>query len=691
MPTLWNKIAAAFAVLALVTAAWAAAPERTHEIEPEDYFDVQVALDCTTSPDGKYVCYTEQRWNDKDQPRTTDLWVVETETKELQRLTFDPVSDSSPQWAPDGRQIYFMTSRKREGAARPYDGTQQVWRTTVAGGEILPVTRVEGGIADFALSKDGRTLYYTKHADQEVDTWKDLRSKFDMLEYGHGKLKKSCLWKLNLQTWRCEKLVDEGRFIRAFAVAPNGRRIAMITDPDQRLITHEGWSRVDIFDTESESVTTLPDGLWRAGVPSPHGWVDGPAWSADGSALAFTVGFDGYPTLVLVAEWTNDEVTVRELIRPDGVEATGHLVWRPKSSDLCFLGEHRARQRVYRVTNVNGGGQGAAGILTPGDLVVHGFSFSDSGDSLTFVKSDIAHGRDLFQVPVNEPTSSFRQLTMINPQIETWKLPQIEIISWKGANGDIVEGILELPPDYQRGQDPLPLVVEVHGGPTAATLFRMRFWIYGRTLLAAKGYALLSPNYRGSTGYGDKFITDLIGHENDWDVEDILGGVDALIEDGIADPDRLGVMGWSNGGFLTNCILSRTNRFKAASSGAGTMDQLLQWALEDTPGHVINYMQGLPWEATEAYLKASAAYHLGDVETPTIIHVGQSDARVPREHSQLLYRALKDYLHVPTELIVYPGEGHGLTIYNHRLAKMKWDLAWFERYILNKGQETKAE
>jgi len=226
------------------------------------------------------------------------------------------------------------------------------------------------------------------------------------------------------------------------------------------------------------------------------------------------------------------------------------------------------------------------------------------------------------------------------------------------------------------------MVVAIHGGPTAMSKYRFQFWTYGRTLLPARGYAVLLPNYRGSTGYGDDFVTELVGRENDIDVQDILSGVDAMVERGIADPDRLGVMGWSNGGFLTNCIIARTDRFKAASSGAGVIDQVMQWGIEDTPGHVINFMEGnLPWSDPAEYRAGSPLFNLQKVRTPTLIHVGQNDPRVPAAHSRTLYRGLRYYLKVPTELIVYPGEGHGLTTYTHRKAKMEWDLAWFDRYI----------
>jgi dipeptidyl aminopeptidase/acylaminoacyl peptidase len=195
------------------------------------------------------------------------------------------------------------------------------------------------------------------------------------------------------------------------------------------------------------------------------------------------------------------------------------------------------------------------------------------------------------------------------------------------------------------------------------------------------------PNYRGSTGNGDKFITDLVGHENDVEVEDILKGVDALVGQGIADPDRLAVMGWSNGGYLTNCLITKTARFKAASSGAGILDIAMEWGTNDEPAYPTVFKQGFPWEKLEAYRRTSPGYDLGKVRTPTLIHVGGNDERCPPGHSRMLYRALKEYVKVPTELVVYPGEPHGLTKYDHRQAKMEWDLAWFDRYVLGKGKK----
>ena len=314
--------------------------------------------------------------------------------------------------------------------------------------------------------------------------------------------------------------------------------------------------------------------------------------------------------------------------------------------------------------------------------MVEGFEASATNPLFQFA-AIIATPTQLPDIFTQGSAGALKQLTTVNPQTESWKLPKLSVVSWKGAGGHPVEGILELPPDFKEG-DKVPLVVEIHGGPTTATYFKQQFWIYGRTLLPAHGYAVLCPNYRGSTGYGDKFTTDLIGRENDVEVEDILKGVDGLIERGIADPDKLAVTGWSNGGYLTNCIITKTNRFKAAISGAGIVDAIMEWGANDEPAYAMVFKQGLPWTNPEKYHRASSTYQLGNIKTPTLIHVGGNDDRCPPGHSKMLYRALKEYVKVPTELIVYPGEGHGLAKYKNRRAKLEWDLAWLDRHVMGK-------
>ncbi len=629
-----------------------------------------------------YVAYTEGRWQEATNDRKTDLWIVPTKGGEARRLTADRASARSPQFDSKGGTVYYLENRKREGDKQPpYDGKTQVWRVNVDGPAVSEaLTRVEGGIEAFQISLDGKSLYYLIHVEKIEHDDFGLRAKFSKLDYGHGQNRLGQIWKLDLRTFRAEKLIDAGRNIREFAVTRDQKRIAMITTPDDKVVSFEGRSRVDVWDAASKKIVTLPTDPYRKKVSSPYAWLEHVAWNPAGDKLAFNTIFDGYPAEIFVGDLAGAEPTTKKMPRPAGVHVRGYgspLVWYGPDH-LYFLGEEKARVRLMGAVKVTSE-KPEFFTMTQGDVVVEQFALAADTNANANYAVILATPTRLPDVYVHHN----KRLTNVNPQTSEWKLPQMSVVSWKGASGQMVEGILELPPDYKKG-DKVPLVVEIHGGPTTATYFKMQYWIYGRTLLPARGYAVLCPNYRGSTGYGDKFTADLIGRENDIDVEDILKGVDALVENGIADPDKLAVTGWSNGGYLTNCIITKTNRFKAAISGAGIVDAIMEWGSNDEPAYAMVFKQGLPWENPAKYHKASSTYDLGKVRTPTLIHVGANDDRCPPGHSRMLYRALKEYLNVPTELIVYPGEGHGLTKYRNRQAKLEWDLAWLDRYVMGK-------
>ncbi len=674
----------------------ASAAKRTHDIVAADYFSLAHVAQVAVSPDGAHVAWAELRWSKDHARRNVDLWVVNTRTKATRRLTFARSADLYPTWSADSQWLYFLSNRERAKSSAPWDGSRQIWRVRPDGSGLMPVTRVKGGVEKFVLSGDSRAVVYAtgkKHVAKGPH--KSLRSKYGKLTYGRGVAKLTHLWRLDLATWRTRRLTRKAdRYVRSFDLSPDQTRVVAVTVPTRRLIDNEGWSKIAVFDVAKRTWTELKDDLWRKDAPSPYGWLTSPVFAPDGEQIAFRVDFDGYPGEVIVAglRGTEQGATWKLPRGPKGAEITlsGHASWRPGASgarsELCVKAIHNARHGLYCWPKVRGGKQGAMRLVTArksGNLSA--FHLSRNGKDAALVLSDLTHPPDVFTAPI-KGGRRYKRLTKVNPQVDTWKLPQISHVSWKSKDGTRVHGVLELPHDYKKGVGPLPTVIEIHGGPTSATALELRFWIYGRTLFASRGWALLSPNYRGSTGYGDRFLVELIGHKNDRDVADILAGVDHLVAQGIADPKKLAVMGWSNGGYLTNCLITTTTRFKAASSGAGVFDTAMQWMIEDTPGHVINYNQGLPWTSGAAMQKSSPLYNVGKVKTPTLIHVGQHDPRVPVQHSRGLFRALNQYLNVPTELVVYPGEGHGLTTFNHREAKMAWDIAWFDRWVLGKGK-----
>jgi dipeptidyl aminopeptidase/acylaminoacyl peptidase len=450
----------------------------------------------------------------------------------------------------------------------------------------------------------------------------------------------------------------------------------MITAPDDTVIASEGRSRVDVWDDATGKVAPTDD-EWRKSAASPWPWLESVAWNPAGDRLAYCTIFDAHPAEIIVDELVDGAWASRRVKRREGVHVHGYgtpLHWLDDRA-VAYLGEKEGRVGVY---SYGMNSRDTAGLPPgPGEVTLN-FAVSQTGTAITYEGSSGAFPDLVRRGPDGGP------ITQLNPQTKTWKLPTVEHVTWKAPDGATVGGVLELPAGHKKG-DKLPLVVAIHGGPTTSTKAEMSFDPHnGRLYFAAAGYAVLAPNYRGSTGYGDKFVKDLIGRENDVEVKDILAGIKHLVDEGVADPERIAVMGWSNGGYLTNCLITLKDppvKLRAASSGAGILDTVAEWGFNDEPAYPTVFKRGLPWETPENYRKTSPTYGLGYASTPTLIHVGGEDPRCPPGHSRMLHRALKEYRKVPTELVVYPGEPHGLTKLSNRTAKMQWDLAWFEKYL----------
>ncbi|MBY5993321.1 alpha/beta hydrolase family protein [Ferrimonas balearica] len=682
-----GRLPAALALLTLCAGAAQATP-RDHVITPEDYFTIAHMSDLTLSGNGKQATWVQSYWDKQSDGQKKDLWRMTLPKGTPERLTFSEENEGHPQFSADGRYLYFLKAESRgEDAKAPYNGKAQIFRLNLTSSEVVPLTRSPEGISQFTLGPQGQALWYTSNKEHKSDDpFAGLRSTHDAPQYGHGTVTVNPLYRLDLASYRSELVLDDNKVVWGFDISPDGNRIARVITDDNELVHLEGWSDVHVYDRQAQRGATLPDDAWRAQAPSPYGWLMQPRWSPDGTRLAFRIDYDGHPGQLFVTELDRSGQVVgqADLTRPGDATLNGdNIAWRPGSDEICYRASEHARVRLY-CTEMDGTEQGATRSLTEGDFVVGGFAFSAKGRELALTHNGLDHFYELYSGRVGRTPE---RRTNINPQTAAWQLPQLSIVRWTAPDGSPVEGILELPHGYQKSDGPLPLVVQIHGGPTAATPYALQHRTYGRSTFAARGWALLSPNYRGSTGFGDRFLVDLVGREHDIEVADIQAGVDNLIAQGLVDAEKLAVMGWSNGGYLTNALISTSNRFKAASSGAGVWDQRLQWILEDTPGHVINFMQGLPWEQPEAYTHGSSLSHAANITTPTVIHMGEKDARVPAPHAYGLYRTLKQYLEVPTELLIYPGEGHGLSTYRHKLAKMQWDLAWFEHHVLGKPVE----
>ena len=485
---------------------------RTHDVVPADYFTLSGLAETALSPDGKTAAYIESRWDTADSLRKSDLWIVSTDGQgKPTRLTSERANDRHPRWAADGQAVYVLGNRKLPGHTMPpYDGTTQLWRIPIDGKEPRAITRHSGGISSFDYAAVADKLFYTVDAKAiDTDPFTALRDKFSTPEYGHGQRTVSELYRIDPVTWRSEKILAEKQYIREFAVSPDGLRVGMITAKDDSVLQSEGFSRVDIWDATSNRVTPTDSG-WKVDAGSPWPWLGHLAWNPAGTRLAFNTIFDGYPAEIIVQTFREGRWQGKRLPRPEGLHVHGYgspLTWADNDR-LVALGERQSRVGLW-VVRAHGETEA---VTTPKQSVIGNLA-STPGVSGWLTIHD-AYG----VMPSLRFGPEEQILVTLNTHTKTWKVPSIQHITWKAADGSTVGGVLELPPGYEKGSGKIPLVVAIHGGPTTASKAELTFDPHnGRLYFTTAGYAVLAPNYRGSTGYGDKFLTDLIGRENDLD------------------------------------------------------------------------------------------------------------------------------------------------------------------------------
>ena len=569
----------------ILTLLLALAQAPPHNVMPKDYFSLATVTELSVSPNGKQVAYCEARWDEKANDRKADLWVVATDGKSKpRRLTSDRGNDSHPCWSADGMSIFVLASRGEK--SKP-----QVWRVPVADGELYAVTKIKDGVSSFDYAPQRDSLFISVDTTTtDDDAFSKLRNKFK-LNYSKGDRVTSKLIEIDLECLGEREVFDAKRYIREFAVTRDGERFAMITAKDDSVIQSEGGSRLDILDRFTEEVVSS-DQSWRKDAASPYPWLGSIAWNPSGTRVAYCSIFDAYPAEIIINEKTDDGWKATRVQRRKDVQVHGYgspLRWRDDRT-LGYLGDKNGHVGVYGYAAKT---EDILGVTRP-DTVVYGFDFGPVASSIAVTLE--ASSSEFPEIFVRGKDA--KQLTHLNPQTKNWKLPTIQHITWKAKDGTTVGGVLELPPGHAKSKGKIPLVVAMHGGPTTSSDAAMLFDPHnGRLYLSAAGYAVLAPNYRGSTGYGDKFVTDLVGHENDIEVKDILAGMQKLVDDGIVDPERIAVMGWSNGGYLTNCLITLKDppfQFKAASSGAGILDTAAEWGFNDEPAYPTVFKEGFP-------------------------------------------------------------------------------------------------
>jgi dipeptidyl aminopeptidase/acylaminoacyl peptidase len=659
------------AILAALFIAPAAASAQGRSFTFDDLAKIRSVSDPQRSPDGKWVAYTVGTSDVEKDKHNRDLWMVSWDGKEQVQLTSSKDSESKPRWSPDGKYLAFLTSRgdedeKKKGA--------QVWLLNRSGGEALQLTDIKGGVDNYAWSPDSTRLVLVvsdpdpNDEPEKKEGWKRKtappividRYAFKTDESGYLGNLRDHLYLFDVAAKKAEPLTSGNYDERDPAWSPDGAKIAFIskrgTDPDRTNNT-DVW----VIDATPGAVP-----VQRTTFPGPD--VGPLSWSPDSKWVAYLQGdevkFDQYELnklAIVAAAGGPSRVLTQALDR-----AVSTPIFSKDGNAVYVSVEDDRVEYIARVPVAGG----KVEPLTTGRRVVNSLSLGADGNGAALVKTDDAPA----EVYALE-SGSLRKLTSQNAWASEVAFANVEDVTFTSKDGTIVNGLLAKPANAPAGR--LPLVLYIHGGPNGQD---DHSFDEARELLNASGYAVLQINYRGSSGRGTKYQKAIFADWGNLEVLDLLAGVDGVIKAGVADPDRLGVCGWSYGGILTNYTIASDPRFKAAVSGATTGIQLSLYGVDQYIVQEDNEL-GPPWKNLDLWLKISYPFlHADRIKTPTLYMGGDKDFNVPLVGAEQMYQALKSN-GVDTQLVVYPGQHHGLSIPSYQRDRLERWVGWFDKYL----------
>ena len=619
-------------------------------------------------------------------PAATDADTPAPDAPDYTRqLTYSREGEHNPRWSPDGRYLAFLSSRPDPAASEEDDDdeqTEQVWILPGDGGEARKITSAKEGILEFHWMPDSASLLYLapeprpRPLESVRKDDRDRRKIDPTVE--HDELLRRQISRMEIEEGKPKLLYTGDLGLHDFVVSPDGTRICFATNYSGE---DNDYHVTDVYVRPLES--GVPVKLVRRGGGKYH-----LRWSPDGKQVAFLSWHDpalSYSRETLYAANVPDELPENSPYGPDAPGIAECRALTTLDTDLAaFEWSHTERGGMYAVAAAGTGSEiyhiGAEtvkieleGRVERGELALH-----PESDELVWVQESATALPELY---VREADGNVVPITKLNADFATaYRLPRQEVVSWQSTEGMTIEGVLLYPLDYEPGKR-YPLVVQIHGGPKGRSHDTLRNY-YLAPVWSAEGYVVLQPNFRGSEGYGHAFAIANRRDLGGGDFRDIMAGVDWCIAQGLADPQRLGIMGGSYGGYMTNWAIGHTDRFRAAVSMFGIFHLQTDYSNSELSRWDNEYMGAYYWEDPEIYRRLSPGSYIEHIKTPTLILHGDDDSNTFISNSKELYQALR-HRGVTTQFVHYPREGHGLREPNHRMDEVRRALAWMDRFLRN--------
>jgi dipeptidyl aminopeptidase/acylaminoacyl peptidase len=653
-------------------AAWA---ESKRGVTPEDYLSFKFVGDPHISPDGKIVAYVLTTIDQKKNKRESSVWFVPADGSAApRRLSAEGFSSNSPRWSPDGKTLAILSARASDAPGGETPKSQIYLLSIAGGGEAIALTKLKNGVQSYQWAPEGSRIVVVSTsgptdgvaaADRKSDVRHYTHTQYKFNDTGWFDDKRRHLWVVSVPGGEAKQITEGQDWNDTDPQwSPDGTRIAFVSDRTGKAYDDSHNTDVWVIPAAGGTLTKISD----------HAFEDeNPRWSPDGKQILFTgqTAVHQFPKLY-VADSSGGAASQPALKDFDNV--LGEIHW-PAPGSVFFAAGVKGETHIFRADPI----ARTFAAVTSGPRGIHAFDVNQSTGKMVYLANDFEHLDDLYISSLDG--SGERQLTHVNSEL--WaqlELQPVERLEYKSTDGWAVEGFFVKPIGWQAGKK-YPMVLVIHGGPEG--MFGVD-WYHEFQVYAAKGWAVFFCNPRGSTGYGEKFERGEINNWGGMDYQDIMAGVDAALKQyPWVDANDLGVTGGSYGGYMTNWIVSHTNRFKAAV----TLRSLSNFISDDGTrdgayGHE-DYFKGIIFDDFDQYWDASPLKYARNVHTPTLILHSDNDFRVPIEQGEQWFRALQHY-GVPSEIVFFPRENHNLTRTGepkHLVESLNWQLYWFDRYL----------